>query len=274
MRVLICLILVMLSLEGGLILQINREMRIIYPKPTLMAISEKGGDSIISPMPKCWSLTVKSRRAQQWHCIDPHTDCGCGRMMSWLLSVQLAWVCLLNLYAMGATLNDLLRLAGVAPRIAVTAAALCAVAVLAAWLLLDIDTWGWIPQDLMGVVYVIFVLRLGILPNLKVPMLCPVGIEPMHSQFPWATKVFCTLSFGGDVACLQARQKPQYHHALCAGALYCSASWGDLRCLLGVLAAAVDRGTQCHGGGDHFPPHPGQEALLHSLTIGTILGDT
>ena len=93
----------------------------------------------------------------------------------------------MNLCALAATVNDLLGLVGVARRIAIPAAALCAVAILAAWLLLDIDTWGWIPQDLMGVVYVIFVLRLGILPNLKVP---PV-LRNSKSAFkrpPWNTE--------------------------------------------------------------------------------------
>jgi len=85
-----------------------------------------------------------------------------------LTRMQLAWVCLLNIYALTTTLHDLLRLAGAAPQFARLLSVLGASAVLAAWLLLDVDTWGWIFQDAMGIVYVVFVLRLGLLPNLKV----------------------------------------------------------------------------------------------------------
>jgi len=82
--------------------------------------------------------------------------------------MQLALLCLLNLYFLASTCHDLLRLGGFASRPAWLLAAPLATVVLAAWLLLDGDTWGWIFQDIMGVAYVICCMRAVELPNLKV----------------------------------------------------------------------------------------------------------
>jgi hypothetical protein len=70
---------------------------------------------------------------------------------------------------MASTCHDLLRLAGAPSRPAWLLAAPLAFVVLAAWLSLDVKIWGWMFQDILGVAYVVFLLRAIALPNLKAP---------------------------------------------------------------------------------------------------------